>query len=63
MILSLAIGLGACSGTTATNEFCDIATPFFVDNEETLDYLVADEPQFVRELLSHNEIHEEMCGA
>ena len=59
--LSCLIALGACSVET-TSEYCDIATPFYIDHEETIDYLVVDEPQFVRDVLAHNEIHAEMCN-
>ena len=45
-----------------TSEFCDVSAPFHLDHPETIDYLVSDEPQFVRDVLAHNEIHEEMCG-
>ena len=60
MTLSLVSGLAACSVET-TSEYCDIAFPLRLDNETTIDYLVADEPQFVREVLTHNETHEELC--
>ena len=60
--LSCLIALGACSGTRIASEYCDIATPFYIDNEETIDYLVVDEPQFVRDVLAHNEIHAEVCN-
>ena len=62
MTLSLVSGLAACSGaTTTTSEYCDIAFPLRLDHETTIDYLVADESQFVREVLAHNETHEELC--
>ena len=60
--LSCLIALGACSGTTVTSEFCDVAVPLRLDHDTTIDYLIADEPQFVREVLAHNEIHAEMCN-
>ena len=60
-ILSCLTVLGACSVET-TSEFCDVSVPFHLDHPETIDYLVSDEPQFVRDVLAHNEIHEEMCG-
>ena len=44
-----------------TSEFCDISRPFYMDHETTIDYLVADEPGFVRDILAHNEIYGEMC--
>lgn len=58
---TLLFALGACSSVPTNNTYCDITSPLLLDHQETLDYLLADEPQFVREVLAHNDTHEEIC--
>ena len=53
--------MSGCSGTT-TGNFCDIAFPLTTNDEIVADAIIENDKAFARDLLTHNETFDDMCG-
>lgn len=59
-ILITAFAMGGC-GTRTTSSFCDIYSPIYFDEQETVDWLFKNDRLLVEEIVIQNETWAELC--
>ena len=59
--LLIGLSLAGCVRATAGNNYCDIARPILFDTDAVVDQLAVSDPQLLRDVVTHNEIHDRLC--
>lgn len=44
-------------------EYCDIAKPMFFGSDDTIEYLLREDQQLLRAIVTHNEVRSALCKA
>lgn len=62
MTLILLIALLAGCAKTIDGNYCDIADPVYFNTQETIDWLAENDPRFLRDTITNNEIYDRLCN-
>jgi len=57
LLTVLISGCAKISGDT----YCDLASPMYFDNQDTVDYLLHQDKNLLLDVLIHNETHQKVC--
>jgi hypothetical protein len=57
LLTVLISGCAKISGDT----YCDLASPMYFDNQDTVEYLLHQDKNLLLDVLIHNETHEKVC--
>ena len=58
LLTVLISGCAKISGDT----YCDLASPMYFDNQDTVDYLLHQDKNLLLDVLIHNETHQKVCN-
>lgn len=58
MMASLPVLLSGC----VKSEYCDVAFPLRFGGQETIDFLIREDREFLEDTVIHNETYAELCN-
>lgn len=61
MVLAGGLLIGCVQKTSG--DYCDVASPLYFENQDVVDYLLAEDRELLRGIVTSNETWAALCGA